>query len=95
MMEELDITEDALLQALMATEPGPENNPVGAMTTRHLRAITGWSIQRVRDRLRELIETGKIERVLVYEIDLAGRNMPRSGFRVVRGGQGDNDSELD
>jgi len=93
-LEELDITQDALLQALLAAEPGPENNPAGAMTTKQLQRVTGWSIQRVRDRLRELIEAGKVERVLMYQLDLAGRNMPRSAFRVV-GGQGGNDSELD
>ena len=92
--EDLDITQDALLQALMAAEPGPENNPVGAMTTRQLRAVTGWSLQRVRDRLRELIEAGKIERVLVYQKDLAERNMPRTAFRV-RGGRDGETSELD
>jgi len=93
-LENLDITEDALLQALMAAEPGPANNPVGAMTTKQLRAVTGWSIQRVRDRLRELMAAGRVERVKVYEEDLAGRNMPRTAFRV-RGGQDGNDCELD
>ena len=60
-LENLDITEDALLQALMAAEPGPANNPVGAMTTKQLRAVTGWSIQRVRDRLRELMAAGRVD----------------------------------
>lgn len=94
MIEDLDITEDALLQALMAAEPGPANNPVGAMTTKQLKAATNWSLQRVRDRLRELMRVGRVERVKVYEEDLAGRNMPRTAFRVL-GGRGGNDSELE
>jgi DNA-binding Lrp family transcriptional regulator len=63
-----------------------ENESSGAMTVTEIRKETGLSEETVRERVRKLLEEGKLERTKKRIIDLSGRRMTVPAYRVKDGG---------
>jgi DNA-binding Lrp family transcriptional regulator len=77
---------DFSLMDLYAEIALEENESSGAMTVTEIRKETGLSEETVRERVRKLLEEGKLERTKKRIIDLSGRRMTVPAYRVKDGG---------
>ena len=78
-----EITEEALVAALKEALKTDDNlRPRGALTTRELQEILGWSGDRVRRELKKLKVQGKLEVIDVPVITLDNRVQRVTGYRL-------------
>ncbi|MEE9491242.1 MAG: hypothetical protein V3V80_02945 [Dehalococcoidia bacterium] len=75
------ITEDELITALFSAQAINEA-AAGALTTRKLANTVGRSVKWVRDRLRLLIDEGKVESVRIRTVDITGRRTTSPAYRL-------------
>ena len=72
-----------LRDALAARTP-TDDRPEGALRVVELCKELGWSDHRVRDHIRDMLETGDAERVTIRIEGLDGRRMKVTAYRLKR-----------
>lgn len=80
-MDEEIITEDELVAALFAAQARKE--PSGALTTRALAKMVERRREWVREKLRDLIDEGRVEKVDIQIVTIAGRVTTTSAYKLV------------
>ena len=76
----MDITEEALIQALLEASVPSEDNPHGAMRTAELVEGTGHSDKWVRAQLYQMRERGMLGYTQIWVEDITGKSTRRSAY---------------
>ncbi len=85
-MDEINgITEAELVAALFSAQATGTGEAVGALTTRVLTEKVGRSKRWIRERLRKLIDKGRVESITVQVVDIAGRTTTSPAYRLRAG----------
>jgi len=77
------ITQDRLIEAVMAAQAETSTPGDGAYTFLQLRDVTGWGETRLRRHLRKLHDDGRVEVVRYTTHSIDGHQITKPAYRLL------------